>query len=279
MCMLGLGKLRLPPNPSPRALPRYPTTGEWQRGPLGSKTLQEPPLRGTCHPASPAESWGIEGYDKDLPPSFQMQVLPWGTPAARHRLCGSRGAVAPTRPAAAQPAPHTCVHIHLRMSLRASRGLCSCHEASKLGGCSEATPLHPQKWLQPQRKGGQDLGSGSAAIFLHPSPACPDLSLSILGPRAPRGPLHPCCPHHPQHTGTASLARVAEAAGSLQVTHAETHDVHHISGLSAWMRKTSGCKKVSLRAAFKTLEGLLLPLAHISIFGRKVAFKNATFKN
>ena len=180
MCALGLGKPKFPPNPSPRGPPLYPTACKLQPGPPGSKTSKEPATL-----ASPAGCSGIEGCSKDLPPSFRMRVLPWGT-----------GQWLP-RPSAAPPAPYTCVRIHLRMSLQASWGLCSCHEAPKLDEYSEATPLHPQKRLQPQRKGGQDLGSGSAVIFLHPSPSCLDLFLSILGPRAPRGPLHPRCPHRP----------------------------------------------------------------------------------
>jgi len=39
------------------------------------------------------------------------------------------------------------------------------------------------------------------------------------------------------------------------------------------MRKTSGCKKVSLRAALKTLEGLLLPPPH-SHFWEKTRISN-----
>lgn len=70
---------------------------------------REPPLQGRFL-ASP------EGCDKDLPPSFQMRVLPWGTQAARHRLCWSWGAAAPAQLAAVLPMLHMHVHIRLRMS-------------------------------------------------------------------------------------------------------------------------------------------------------------------
>lgn len=75
---------------SPSLCPTIPQVVEGKQVLSGAKSY-EPTLQETWCPASPVESWGIEGCNKDLPLSFQMWVLLWGDTSSQAQELGCCG--------------------------------------------------------------------------------------------------------------------------------------------------------------------------------------------
>lgn len=87
MCVLGMGKLRLPPSSSLRDCPSIPSLANGNLVPQEQDLMRTSPLRNLLpRQPAPAGCSGMEGCDKDLPRSFQMWLLPWGTPGTGSAL-------------------------------------------------------------------------------------------------------------------------------------------------------------------------------------------------